>query len=375
MKKSPLQTRVSTEIIKKENKVEYMYMNIDILNSSQGQNFFYQCPEIRYTENLIDAVLENANNYKMFIVRFDYDNGMLLPIWSPEIVDNQSNVNLCTESITLSVVHDSVTYTQTTNMIYEPETTAILFSNAGLFNDSQNYYYVYTYSHVVYLFNQMLQNCFNSLQQQIGDTFTFTASCPFISYDPNSSLFSLYFDDSIGAEQFNVKFDANLYQMFYSFYFRNNNELVINDNNGLNNITIGSKSWIKITQDFISTSTWSPIQSIVFTTDRMPIISEQNTQPLTFSDNNLNQDTTMYQKYKKIITDIALAVDKSSDYRGLIPYAPNFPRYINFDSSEPLKVIDISLFWKDKNSGNLIPARIPNGGNVSLKLCFQRIIN
>jgi hypothetical protein len=260
-------------------------------------------------------------------------------------------------------------------MIYEPETTAILFSNAGLFNDSQNYYYVYTYSHVVYLFNQMLQNCFNSLQQQIGDTFTFTASCPFISYDPNSSLFSLYFDDSIGAEQFNVKFDANLYQMFYSFYFRNNNELVINDNNGLNNITIGSKSWIKITQDFISTSTWSPIQSIVFTTDRMPIISEQNTQPLTFSDNNLNQDTTMYQKYKKIITDIALAVDKSSDYRGLIPYAPNFPRYINFDSSEPLKVIDIGLFWKDKNSGNLIPARIPNGGNVSLKLCFQRIIN
>jgi len=375
MKKSPLQTRVSTEIIKKENTVEYMYMNIDILNSSQGQNFFYQCPEIRYTENLIDAVLENANNYKMFIVRFDYDNGMLLPIWSPEIVDNQSNVNLCTESITLSVVHDSVTYTQTTNMIYEPETTAILFSNAGLFNDSQNYYYVYTYSHVVYLFNQMLQNCFNSLQQQIGDTFTFTASCPFISYDPNSSLFSLYFDDSIGAEQFNVKFDANLYQMFYSFYFRNNNELVINDNNGLNNITIGSKSWIKITQDFISTSTWSPIQSIVFTTDRMPIISEQNTQPLTFSDNNLNQDTTMYQKYKKIITDIALAVDKSSDYRGLIPYAPNFPRYINFDSSEPLKVIDIGLFWKDKNSGNLIPARIPNGGNVSLKLCFQRIIN
>jgi len=304
----------------------------------------------------------------MYIARFTYDNGLLLPIWSPEIVDGQNNLNLCSQRLTMSVVHNSTTYTQTENMIYESETTASPAGRAGLATDQQGYYYVYTYSHIVYLFNNMVTACYNGLADQVGGSFT--AACPFLDYDSGSGLFSMYFDTE--GETFTMSFDANLYAMFYGFYFRNNNQLVVN-NNGLNSVTIGDKTFTKVTQDMVSTSSWSPIQSLVFTTNSMPIVSEQNTLPLNLTDTNLNSQSSVYQKFNKIITDISLPVDRSSDWRNFIPYAPTFPRYVNFSSSDPLRTLDITLSFQDKNSGHLIPCRIPNGGNISIKFCFERI--
>ena len=78
------------------------------------------------------------------------------------------------------------------------------------------------------------------------------------------------------------------------------------------------------------------------------------------------------QQLKKIITDFSIPYDKASDCRNFISYTPSFPRYINLNSIEELKDIDISLWFQDKKSGQLIPVLLPNGGSVNLKLCFKR---
>jgi len=215
----------------------------------------------------------------------------------------------------------------------------------------------------------MLEKCYSDLQTKTGGAFT--ASCPFMSYDAPSGLFSLYFDTT--GEQFTVNFDSNLYHMFYSFYFRNTNELVISGNNGTNVVTINTKTYNKITQDFISTSTWSPVDSLTFTTTKIPIVPEQSIQPLTINDDsNLINVSSSAQTYQKIITDISLPVDRSSDWRSYITYVPAFPRYIHLNSINDLKDIDISLFFQDKNTGNLIPVCLGNGGCVTMKLAFKR---
>lgn len=362
-----LKSKTSIERSDKSKSPDYVYLNINIMNSAQGQTFFSNNPVVRYTDTLQSNVVDNPSDYLFYISRFSCESGLLLPIWKPEIVDGQSDMNLCVYSITMTVTSGGTVYTQTTHMTYEPETNAGAPPNNNLTSDTNHYFYTYTFTHIAYLFNNMVQTCYNALQTQAG--VEFTAQCPFINYDPTSSLFSLYFDKS--NEQFGMSFDNNLYNMFYSFYFRNNNQLVIN-NSAINNVTINNIIYTKVTQDFVSTSMWSPIASLVFTTSKIPIVSEQSTQPLTFGENsNINVSSNNAQRYQQIITDITIPSDKSSDWRSYITYVPAYPRYINLNSVSELKDIDISLFFMDKNSGNLIPVRISNGGIINLKLSFK----
>ena len=132
-------------------------------------------------------------------------------------------------------------------------------------------------------------------------------------------------------------------------------------------------------QEFTSTSSlWSPIGSIVFTTTLLPIRSEGVGQPVVFGDNNLGYDTASIQNaWSPIITDISL--DQSflgaKDYRTAIYYSPTAEyRMASLTSSEqPISAIDIQVFWKNRLDGTLTPIGIPNLGSVSIKCMFRRI--
>ncbi|MDR3668881.1 MAG: hypothetical protein P4L35_18770 [Ignavibacteriaceae bacterium] len=263
---------------------EHKYLNINIINSKQENNFYQNNPTIKFSDSFSQAILDDCKQYAMAINRFDTNCGLLLPIWSPTIQINQSDPNLCCQNITMSVNIGGTIYTQTTNMVYESENATASPSSTLLLYDNSHYYYVYSMSHIVYLFNNMVQSCFNAIQTQVGDGFIFPCACPFLAYDSSSGLFSMYFDQS--GEPFNVFFDNNLYNMFSSFYFRNTNQLVIDNNNGLNSVTIGDKTFTKVTQDFISTALFSPVHSLVFTTSKIPIAPEITTNPLQFYDQN-----------------------------------------------------------------------------------------
>lgn len=355
---------------------EYKYLNVNIINSRQSSNNFYQNnPQISYSNSFPAPVVDNAKNYEMAISSFATSCGICLPVWTPEIVDNQPNPNLCTPSVTMTVNVGGTVYTQSMNMIYisENATAQAPTNPTVLSNDSQHYYYVYTISHVVYLFNNMLQACYNTIQTQIGDDFSFQNNCPFLTYDPSSGLFSLYFDQA--ENQFTLFFDNNLYNMFYSFYFINTNQLVVNNINGLNSVTIGTHTYTKVTQDFISTASWSPVQSLVFTTSLMPINAEITTLPNQFYDELNMSNNTQNPLKQKIITDFNIPYDRATDARAYITYTPTVLRWISLNSQGPINDIDIKLFFLDKNSGNLIPVQLPNNSSCKLKLQFKRINN
>lgn len=354
------------------NTPEYVYLNVTITNNSQGENFFGANPPIVFRDTLAYNVVDNPSEYKLSISKFTCEAGVNLPIWSPRILEPENDPNLTVYKITLGVTIGGTTYTQTTPMVYSPETNVQPPASSLLMFDTAHYYYVYTYKHFCYLFNQMLNTCYTALATQAGATFT--ATCPFIDYDASSGLFSIYFDNNAGAEEFTMAFGANLYNLLHSFYFRNTNNLVIDRLNPNNSITLpdGNK-YIKVTQDFISTSTWSPVSALVFTTTTLPIVSEQSTQPLIYNDDNLTTQSS-YQVYQKIITDISIPADKSSDWRNYITYTPNFPRQINLNSTTGLKNIDISVFFSDSYTDQLIPVCIGNNSQVKLKLCFQKYL-
>jgi hypothetical protein len=134
--------------------------------------------------------------------------------------------------------------------------------------------------------------------------------------------------------------------------------------------------WI-MTQDYTSTSTlWSPIASIVFTTTLMPIRSEATGVPIILGSNNLGNSSPSNQSaFVNSITDIA--IDLSSDgadaYRRFIYYAPNAEYRISdlANSKLDIRTIDVQVFWKHRLNNQLYPITMFNLSSVDFKMMFR----
>jgi hypothetical protein len=136
--------------------------------------------------------------------------------------------------------------------------------------------------------------------------------------------------------------------------------------------------WIA-TQDYESTSSlWSPISSIVFTSTLLPIRNEATGQPIVFGNGNLGYSSSAIQNaFQPIVTDIALdlANDGADAYRKMIYYAPQaeYRMASLAPSRQPVNAIDIQVFWKNRLTGDLVPLTMFNLSSVHVKVMFRRI--
>jgi hypothetical protein len=135
--------------------------------------------------------------------------------------------------------------------------------------------------------------------------------------------------------------------------------------------------WYAMTQNYVSTSTlWSPIDSIVFTSTLLPLQNEQTAPPNTLGTRNTGNSTATSQSaFSPIITDVSL--DLSSDptaYRKMIYYAPSAEyRMADFQNSkQDIRNIDIQVFWKNRLDNQLYPVSMFNLSSVSFKLMFRK---
>lgn len=136
-------------------------------------------------------------------------------------------------------------------------------------------------------------------------------------------------------------------------------------------------SWVLMTQNYQSTSTlWSPIDSIVFTSTLLPLQNEQTAPPNALGTRNTgNSAATSQSAFSPIITDVAL--DLSSDnaaYRKMIYYAPSAEyRMADFQNSkQDIRNIDIQVYWKNRLDNQLYPISMFNLSSVSFKLMFRK---
>lgn len=129
-------------------------------------------------------------------------------------------------------------------------------------------------------------------------------------------------------------------------------------------------------QDWKSTtSLWSPISSIVFTTTLLPVRIEQVAAPLQVGASSNQAIGTSQSAFQPIITDIAIdtSINGAEDYRKFIYYAPSAEyRMADMTSShQEIRNIDIQVFWKSKIDNNLYPIFMYNNSSVSLKMMFR----
>lgn len=135
-----------------------------------------------------------------------------------------------------------------------------------------------------------------------------------------------------------------------------------------------SKSYWQIVQDFESTSTlWSPVASIVFTSGFLPVVNELTGYPIVFGTSN-NNSSTVPSAFQPIITDVALANTSAQDYKGFINYTPTAEyRITSFTKGKnEIRQIDIQVWWKNRLDGKLYPLQMYNLSSCTLKLMFRK---
>jgi hypothetical protein len=296
---------------------------------------------------------------------------------------------------------------------------------------SSRYYWVYTYEHWVGLVNETLEIANSKLYDKVAllpatpgvptwanyGLWLKDNPTPRLWYDRSSGLFSFYFPESYlppGASidrpyQLSLWLNVNMEGLFSNFnneYWNSlepypnyyfpltlktptppgyaNRILVeiegIGNNIKKNTNLDGSEgdTWIQMTQDFASTSTlWSPIESIVFTSTLLPIMNEQTAPPNKFGTGNIgNSTTTSTSAFTPIITDVALdlSTSGSQDYRKMIYYSPSAEyRMTDFQNAKTqIKNIDVQVFWKNRLDNQLYPMTMFNLSSVSIKIMFRR---
>jgi hypothetical protein len=279
-----------------------------------------------------------------------------------------------------------------------------------------------------------IQNRFNALWNtpvanggwgQAGAAPTLGTTHPRLFYNPNSNLFSLYADSygygtaengttpigtsqnnilapGVGREFFEVYFNINLWGLFSNFkhnversvwatgaeeYYR-----IWVNNYLFQNITttpivpapvppnqptpspVNQKAYWVMIQDYESSSTlWSPIASLVFTSTFLPIVNEYAGAPIRLGTGN-NTAITVPSAFQPIITDVALANQSANDYRGFINYTPQGEyRITSFQKGKnEIRQLDIQVFWKNRLNGRLYPVGMYNLSSVEIKIMFRK---
>jgi hypothetical protein len=130
-----------------------------------------------------------------------------------------------------------------------------------------------------------------------------------------------------------------------------------------------ANQFTKVNQELSTIDTWCPVNGIVFTTNTLPIITNQFSSNSVINSNRPSFETGA--EYALIITDLQT---NEQGYKPNLLYNPTAEyRRVDMTGNRGLTNIDIRVFWRAK-TGQLIPFKLSSGVSASIKILFQKKI-
>lgn len=351
-------------------------------------------PTLYFNETRNSPFLQNPEDYYISIIRFTLDTPTL-PIFIPEIQPNQGNLNLTIYSVSLNWTDPltSINYVQSEYVIYSPQNNSAVVPLApnqystGLQNNSTGYYNIFTFQYWIYLINNTFTTCFNNLVSQLPlGTSLPTTNAPILTFDTNSQIAILNCDvlgyNYTSADYIEIYMNPALFQLFSSFPFTintfnavaNNLNVLIQTNTfgGANEIPFPpinpTYTAIQVIQEYSTIALWSPITSVVFCSQTLPIVPTQISAPSVFID-GITYTNGNNAVVSQIITDF---VSDNGFYKPNIVYNPSAQyRLIDLQGNRPIANLDIEVYWKDR-IGALQPFLLGSGCSATIKILFTR---
>lgn len=372
-----------------------VYYDITISNL---QNTATSPPVLYFNETRNSPFVLDPESYYLSIVRFTLDTNTL-PIIQPEIQPSpNSNVNLTTYSITMdwdNPVAPFQSFTQQTFLTFIPQNKQAIVpappsqTLSGLQNNDTGYYDIYNYQYWIQLVNNTFIQCYNALNAQVVGAGLALPSphAPVMSWDTNGNIAILNADkagyNDATANYIKIYFNPQLFNLFSSFPFiiesndvvagGKNARIIMSGFGGANEVQFPpvapTYTALQIVQEYSTIVLWTPITSIVFTSNTLPIVANQVSAPLLFFNGKRFQSGGNNSNIAQIITDF---VANDGNYKPNIVYIPSAQyRLVNLVGNSPLYNIDVEVFYKNR-VGEFIPIRLGSGGTATIKILFTR---
>jgi hypothetical protein len=372
-----------------QNTPEKLYYDIQLTNLESSSTL---PPVLNFIETRNVPFLYDAEKYYMSIIRFSLDTPNL-PVFVPTIQLNQPDINLTIYTVCLQWINpldDTQVYTVITPVIFIPQSKIAPIPPApnvtGIQYNGGNYYNIYNYQYFIYLINEAFIVCYNQLKAEVEadglalpsdyypvlswDTYNNTAimNCDILGYSTNA------------ANYIKIFFNTPLAQLFSSFPVIINSEvpglnaqLITNSFSDSNVIQYPPSNptydAIQVFQEFSTVALWSPITAIVFTSNTLPIVSNQVSTPIVFNNGNLFGGNGNNSLVNQVITDF---ISNDGVYKPNLVYEPTAQyRWIQLMGSRPLTTFDLQVYWKDK-LGMLNPFYLATGSTATVKILFSK---
>lgn len=368
--------------------VDKLYYDITFTNLAQDQTI---SPPINFTETRNTPFILDPEQYYLSIIRFSLDCNSL-PLFIPNIQPNQPNINLTTYYISLSYkppIPGSFDIVVSKPIIFEPQNLIASLPSPPtqtpdkLQDNSSGYYYIYTYQFWIYLINKTFKECYDEL---VVLSFPNAPASyhPVLEFDTSGMIgvinADVAFYESSLPNPITIYFNNNLGQLFASFPF------YINASSGFLNYKLavsvfGGSTLIKYPttnptytaiqcwQEYSTASDWSPVQSIVFTSTLLPVVSNQLSNPIILFNGGAIASNGNNNNFAQIITDM---VADNNNYKPFVLYNPQAEyRLVELIGNTPLYSVDIQIYWKNR-FGQLIPFRLTPQGSATIKLMFTK---
>ena len=373
---------------------EKLYYDIQISNL-ESENI--APPVLSFIETRNNPFLYDTDQYYMSIIRFSLDTPNL-PVFIPTIQPApNSNVNLTIYSVTLewtNPVAPFQTFTHQTYINFVPQNLSAevppppTLTENGLQYNIGGYYYIYNYQYFIYLINTAFIACYNALNASVtGAGLVLPSShAPVMGFNTDNNCAVVNCDlagySTTASNHIKIFFNTPLAQLFSSFPTRligynasngKNAQLITNSFQDANVIKYPpynpTYDAIQVFQEFSTTALWCPITSIVFTSNTIPVVSNQVSTPIIYSNGKSIGSNGNNALISQTITDF---VANEGFYKPQLIYEPSAQyRLLELISNRPLNTFDLNVYWKDK-TGTLIPFYLSSGSSATIKVLFTK---
>ena len=132
--------------------------------------------------------------------------------------------------------------------------------------------------------------------------------------------------------------------------------------------------FLRLKQDYKSTgSIWSPISSLVLTTNEIPVRNENTANPIIIGTGTNGGQTSSSGAFKTILIETPIGDLDADDWRTSLVYTPFNEKFSSLEPSRgPISTIDVKLYWRSRLTNNLIPMTMPNQASMTFRLLFKK---
>jgi hypothetical protein len=363
----------------------HLYYDVTVYNNSVGGAPI----DLQFTESRTAPFLTDPSQYYVSIIRFHLDTvPSSLPLFIPQIQTGQSNVNLTVYSFTLKYK----TFEKQTYVTFAPQNQFSSTPSAPTTKQdmSNDYYFMYSFSAVVDLFNAALSSCFDDLNDLVvaGSDALPTTYCPWIQYDPSTS--SMIFNcDKLGYSQdlanpISIYFNTPTANLFASFQMTNmgftgitngkNYKLNVQNDFETNVLELPDYNAIQIYEEYPAVSGWSPIKSVIFTSSSLPVESTIVGVPKQFGalSGDSSVSSTSSNMSLPIITDFSISSTNGKDFYPAIDYvASGNYRMIDMFGHNAQTQLQLSVYWSD-HYNNIYSFKLASQTSCNIKIMFRK---